>query len=206
MERPDTSSLRLTNRIAKASAWVGGAALLGAALMISIDLLLRRFLGITLGGADEIAGYVLASVSAWAFPIALLRRSHLRVDILYSRLSLKGKVGLDLLAFTAMAIFVGLLLLRTGHVLWESISYRSTSTTPLQVPLWIPQTLWFTGYLFFAWTLVVLGFNSLRELRRQGWGAANALIGINSVEEHIEQATHPVPPTPGIARSAKEGR
>lgn len=205
MHRTACSSLTLINRIAKASAWVGGVALLGCALMISIDLLLRRLLGVSMGGADEIAGYVLAIVSAWAFPLALLKRAHLRVDIVYSRLSLKGKVGLDLLALGGMAIFVGTLLLRSGHVLWESISYGAVSTTPLQVPLWIAQALWFAGYLFFAMTILVLGFNSLRQLQRQRWEAAHALIGINSVEEDIEQAAHQALATSGSAHTLKEG-
>jgi len=187
MQPDDTPSLRLINRIARASAWMGGIALMGSALMISIDLLLRRLLGFSMGGADEIAGYVLAIVSAWAFPIALLRRSHLRVDILYSRLSLKARVGLDLLALAGMALFVGTLLLHVGGVLWDSIAYRSISTTPLQVPQWIPQSLWFAGYLFFASTILVLGYNSLMQLRQRRWAAANALIGINSVEEEIEE-------------------
>lgn len=206
MERPDSSSLRLINRIAKASAWVGGIALMGSALLISIDLLLRRLFGFSIGGADEISGYVLAIVSAWAFPIALLKRSHLRVDILYSRLSLKPRIGLDLVALTGMAVFVGTLLFHAGHVLWESITYRSISTTPLQVPQWIPQSLWVAGYLFFALTIVVLGFNSLRQLRLQRWEAASALIGINSVEEDIEEESHYASPTQITTHSTKGER
>jgi len=201
MQATDTPSLRLINRIARASAWMGGIALMGSALMISIDLLLRRLLGFSMGGADEIAGYVLAIVSAWAFPIALLRRSHLRVDILYSRLSLKARVGLDLLALAGMALFVGTLLLHVGGVLWDSIAYRSISTTPLQVPQWIPQSLWFAGYLFFASTILVLGYNSLMQLRQQRWAAANALIGINSVEEEIKEESRS-----SRAATTREGR
>ena len=201
MESTDSLSLRIINRIATASAWVGGVALMGSALMISIDLLLRRIFGFSMGGADEIAGYVLAVVSAWAFPIALLKRSHVRVDILYARLSLKPRVALDLLALAGLAIFVGTLLFHAGHVLWDSIDYRSVSTTPLQVPQWIPQSLWFAGYLFFATTILVLAYNSLAHLRQQRWAAANALIGITSVEEDIEQDAHlasdPHAPTKG---------
>ena len=71
--------------------------------------------------------------------------------------------------------------------MWDSITYRSISTTPLQVPQWIPQSLWFAGYLFFATTILVLGYNSLMQLRQQRWAVANALIGINSVEEEIRE-------------------
>ena len=95
--------------------------------------------------------------------------------------------GLDLLALAGMALFVGTLLFHVGGVLWDSITYRSISTTPLQVPQWIPQSLWFAGYLFFATTILVLGYNSLMQLRQQRWAVANALIGINSVEEEIRE-------------------
>lgn len=173
--------------IARASAWVGGITLLACALLISLDLILRKTIGLSMGGADEIAGYVLAIVSSWAFPIALLKRSHIRVDILYSRLPLKPKVGLDLLALAGMAVFVGALLWHSGQVLLDSIHYRSVSTTPLQVPLWIPQSLWFAGYLFFAVTILVLAWTSLAQMRRQRLAAVSALIGIHSVEEEIRE-------------------
>lgn len=173
--------------IARTSAWVGGITLLACAFLISLDLILRKLFGISMGGADEIAGYVLAIVSSWAFPIALLKRSHIRVDILYSRLPLKPRVGLDLLALLGMAVFVGALLWHSSQVLLDSIHYRSVSTTPLQVPLWIPQSLWFAGYLFFAVTIVMLGWSSLVQIRQQRLTAVNALIGIHSVEEEIRE-------------------
>ena len=186
----------LVHHIARLSAWVGGIALMGTALMIGTDLILRKTLGLSLGGADEIAGYVLAIVSTWAFPIALLKRSHIRVDILYSRLSLQARGMLDLLALGAMALFVGTLLYHAWGVLWASIQYRSISTTPLQIPLWVPQSIWFAGYAFFALTLVVLACTSLAGLRQRRWAAINTLIGINSVEEDIQQETHSGTPQP----------
>lgn len=180
----------IIDRIARASAWAGGIALLACALLISLDLILRKTIGFSMGGADEIAGYVLAIVSSWAFPLALLKRSHIRVDILYSRLPLGPRVGLDLLALACMAVFVGALLLHSGQVLWDSIHYQSISTTPLQVPLWIPQSIWFAGYLFFAVTILVLGGISLQQLRQRRWAAIHARLGINTVEEEIEEETH----------------
>lgn len=185
--------------IARASAWVGGITLLACAFLISLDLILRKLFGISMGGADEIAGYVLAIVSSWAFPIALLKRSHIRVDILYSRLPLKPRVGLDLLALLGMAVFVGTLLWHSGQVLLDSIHYRSVSTTPLQVPLWIPQSLWFAGYLFFAVTILILAWASLTQMRQQRLAAVSALIGIHSVEEEIREEV------PGNRLGRKEG-
>ncbi|MFP3548586.1 hypothetical protein SB748_34940, partial [Rhizobium sp. SIMBA_035] len=75
-------------------------------------------------------------------------------------------------------------------VLWNSIEYRSVSTSPLQVPQWLPQSLWFAGYVFFAVTLVVLACTSLSRLRQRHWASISALIGINSVEEDIQEETY----------------
>jgi len=192
------SGLAPITAIAKASTWVGGFALLGCALLIGIDLILRKTLGISMGGADEIAGYVLAVTSAWAFPVTLLKRSHIRVDILYARLGLKPRVALDLFALACMAVLVSTLAFHAWNVLQDSIEYRSVSNTPLQVPQWIPQSIWFAGYLFFALTLLSLALVSLGHLLRGRWGAVSALIGINTVEQEIEQELHPA------ANTAKE--
>ncbi|OLS64390.1 TRAP transporter small permease subunit [Pseudomonas putida] len=181
------SGMTAINAVAKASTWVGGFALLGCALLIGIDLILRKTLGVSMGGADEIAGYVLAITSAWAFPVTLLKRAHIRVDILYARLGLKPRVVLDLFALACMAVLVCALTYHAWAVLWDSIDYHSVSNTPLQVPQWIPQSLWFAGYLFFALTLLSLMLTSLGHLLRGRWAEVSALIGINSVEQEIDE-------------------
>jgi len=40
--------------------WFGGALVLLAAVLIGIDVLMRKFLARSIGGADELAGYALA--------------------------------------------------------------------------------------------------------------------------------------------------
>ena len=144
------SGMGAISAIAKASTWVGGFALLTCALLIGIDLILRKALGISMGGADEIAGYVLAITSAWALPVTLLKRAHIRVDILYTRLGLRPRVALDLFALACMLVLASTLAYHAWNVLWDSIEYRSVSNTPLQVPQWLPQSLWFAGDVFFA--------------------------------------------------------
>ena len=181
------SGMTAINAVAKASTWVGGFALLGCALLIGIDLILRKTLGVSMGGADEIAGYILAITSAWAFPVTLLKRSHIRVDILYARLGLKPRVALDLFALACMATLVSALAYHGWAVLRDSIDYHSVSNTPLQVPQWIPQSLWFAGYVFFALTLLSLMLASLCHLLRGVCTEASALIGINTDEQEIDE-------------------
>src|SRR5690606_19070946 len=109
MEKQAWAPIRILDRIAGFGVWLGGTCLLVSSSLIAVDLLLRKFAGWSLGGADEIAGHVLAIVSAWAFPVTLLRRSHIRVDVLYSHMPQSVRIALDLFAMACLALFVGVL-------------------------------------------------------------------------------------------------
>ncbi len=185
MESPTLAPKRLIDKIAQGGVWIGGVCLLTSSTLIVIDLILRKLVGWSMGGADEIAGYVLAIVSAWAFPVALLRRSHIRVDVAYTHLPRRVRAGLDLFALLCLGLFVGVLTFHAWQVLADSISFNAISNTPLQVPQWIPQTLWFAGYLFFFITIVVLTGCSIYLIGKRRMSEASQLIGITSVEENI---------------------
>lgn len=189
--RSTSSSLQALNRIAGFGSWIGGFGLLLSSLFIAVDLICRKFFGWSIGGADEIAGYVLAGVSAWAFPIALLRRSHIRVDVLYVHTPRTLRTALDLFALACLGTFIGLLTYQAWLVLKDSISFKAISNTPLQVPLWIPQSIWFAGYVFFIATILCLFTISLVLLFRKRAGEIGMLIGINSVEEEIREEVGP---------------
>lgn len=195
MSSTSPAAVRALERIARAGVWIGGLGLLAASWLIVIDLAARKLAGMSLGGADEIAGYVLAVASAWAFPLTLLRRSHIRVDVLYTRVSPRFRVALDCLALACLGIFVGLLTFHAWGVLADSIHFRSVSNTPLQVPQWIPQALWFAGYAFFLLTVVVLGACALGRVATGRWQAVNGLIGIHTLDEEIQAETQSADPS-----------
>lgn len=188
------TSIRFLERAATLGSWLGGAGLLISATFIVVDLTLRKTLGVSLGGADEIAGYVLAIATAWAFPITLLRRAHIRVDVCYSYLPGKAKVILDLFALVCLGVFIGTLTFHVWNVLLDSLHYQSVSNTPLQIRQWIPQSLWVAGYLFFSFVIVALFATSMRMVAKGHWRDAARLIGINSVEEEIVEELQSAPP------------
>jgi TRAP-type C4-dicarboxylate transport system permease small subunit len=179
--------IRLLGAVASFGSWMGGICLLLTSLLIVIDLTMRKFLGWSMGGADEIAGYVLAAGSAWAFPITLLRRSHIRVDVLYTHMSRSVRVVLDLFALLCLGVFIAVLTYHAWQVLTDSISFKAVSNTQLQIPQWIPQSMWFAGYVFFLVTIVVLLGCALYLVIMRRSRQVGELIGINSVEEEINE-------------------
>ena len=75
--------VRAIERVSRVAAWIGGAMLIAAALLVCVEIVLRRAFLVSIGGADELSGYSFAIATAWAFSFALLARSHIRIDIVY---------------------------------------------------------------------------------------------------------------------------
>jgi len=138
----------VAGRVSRAGAIVGGALLLIASIVISIDITLRYTVSRTLGGADELSGYALAISSAWGLSTALLTRSHIRIDTVYVRVPFRVRPWLD---FLSLAVFTGFFALVAWHgwgVVAQSWTSGSRSMSTLETPVVIPQALWLIGLLF----------------------------------------------------------
>src|SRR5262249_53035204 len=94
--------------------WLGGALVFLAAVLIGIDVLMRKYLARSIGGADELAGYSLAIGTAWSLGAALLDRAHIRIDSLYGLFPKKLRLALDV---TALVLFVAFFWLMSWHSL-----------------------------------------------------------------------------------------
>nr|WP_232372768.1 TRAP transporter small permease [Acuticoccus mangrovi] len=140
------ATLRRLNRVV---ALVAGGAVLLCALFILVEIVLRQ-LGHSLGGSDEISGYVMAGVTTWGFGFALVDRAHVRIDVVRGRLPAPGRVLFDLLALVALSAVAVLVAFRAWPVLARSIANASRANTVLETPLWIPQAIWFGGLVWFA--------------------------------------------------------
>jgi TRAP-type C4-dicarboxylate transport system permease small subunit len=166
--------------------WLGGALVFLAAVLIGIDVLLRKFLARSIGGADELAGYSLAIGTAWGLGAALIDRAHIRIDSLYGLFPKKLRLFLDVLA---LLLFIGFFGLMTWHgfgVVSQSWTSGSHSQSALETPTVIPQLLWIAGLLGF----VVIGVILLIYALILGWrGHLNRMakaISTRSAEEEVE--------------------
>ncbi|MCZ6552510.1 MAG: TRAP transporter small permease subunit, partial [SAR324 cluster bacterium] len=75
--------LEKTHRLSRVAVWVAGALLIFAAIMVSVDVILRKLFSISMAGADEITGHIFAIGTAWAFTFTLLERANVRIDALH---------------------------------------------------------------------------------------------------------------------------
>ena len=86
-------------QISRFAVWVGGAALMAAAFMVTVDVLFRKFVGITMSGSDEYSGYVFAASTTWAYSYCLLHRSNVRID---ARDACASRVGIGIPTYVAL--------------------------------------------------------------------------------------------------------
>src|SRR5258707_15376039 len=149
-------------RFARWGLWFGGALVLLAAVLIGIDVLMRKFLDRSIGGADELAGYSLAIGTTWGLGAALLDRAHIRIDSLYVLFPQKLRLVLDV---AALVLFVGFFALTLWHglgVVLQSWTSGSRSQSALETPTIIPHVMWIAGLAAFLAVGVILLVHALQ--------------------------------------------
>lgn len=150
-------AMHLVHILRTANRWVAllcGIVLLGAVALIMTEVLGRQFPALRIGGADELSGYVMAAIATWGFSYALVERAHVRIDLIHSRLPVAGRAVLDIIALASVLLVAVLVAWYAYDVLSKSLARGSRSNTPLGVPLWIPQIIWFGGW---AWMVITSG-------------------------------------------------
>ncbi|HVX99693.1 MAG TPA: TRAP transporter small permease [Pseudorhodoplanes sp.] len=191
--------------VARVSAWIGGALLTLSAIVIGIDILLRNTVAITIGGANELSGYALAVATPWAMILAMLHRSHVRIDTVYTHLSSWWRAFLDLVGLAATISFFALVAWYAEGVLEQSIDSNTHSVSALAIPLAIPQALWFAGFVVFLVVAAILLLRAILAFAKGDLRRVHALVGARSTEEELEAEQQSLAALKDTARPAMKG-
>ncbi len=179
--------LGLARRLSRLGVWAGGALTLASVALIAYEVLARRFFGVTTGGADELSGYAFAISVTWALAFTALERANVRIDVIYQYLPVRLSALLDWLALVALGVFAVYLSYYGGQVAWASWSMKSAANTPLGTPLWIPQTLWVAGLVWFVLVLALMLLRASIALVTGDLAALKAVAGVKSSVEEAEE-------------------
>jgi TRAP-type C4-dicarboxylate transport system permease small subunit len=180
-------TLKGLDSIALRLVWLGGALLILAALIVTVDVILRKLLNISMGGSDELSGYAFGIATSLSLTYALLHRSNIRVDALYQHLPEWLRCTLDIVGNILLISFIGYVTWRASLLVADTYANQSRSISPLQTPLAIPQTAWLVGLVLFVVTGVVMTISSLISLFKRDWLAIQQMFGIKSLDEQIEE-------------------
>ncbi|MCZ4282587.1 TRAP transporter small permease [Kiloniella laminariae] len=175
-----------TKRCSQILAWTGGAMIILSALLVTLEVILRKFFNFSFGGADEIAGYAFGIATSLSLSFALYERAHIRVDAFYNFMPRIIKVILDFISILLLVSFIAVVSYMAFLLLSDTIGSDSHSITPLRVPLSYPQTPWFFGWLACVVSGFILLITTVQALVRKDLALVQSLIGIKSTDELID--------------------
>jgi TRAP-type C4-dicarboxylate transport system permease small subunit len=179
-------TMTAVRRFAQWGLWFGGALILLAAVLIGVDVLMRKFLARSIGGADELAGYALAIGTAWGLAAALVDRAHIRIDSLYVLFPQKFRLALDIIAVALLIAFFALMTWHGWGVVQESWTSGSRSQSALETPTVIPQFLWIAGLAAFVVVGVLLLASAFAMMAKGDLRGTARIISTRSAEEEVE--------------------
>ena len=170
--------------------WLGtlfGLIFVALSCLVAVETVIRKAFNISLQGADELGGYSLAVGGTIAFSLALMGRTHIRVDVFHDRLPGWLQTLLNWLSVVSLAAFAGLLAWLAWFVIQDSHAYKSVSQTPWATPLAYPQSAWLFGLILFA--LVSAGFAARATwlLLRGDRARLNHEFGPRSTKEEVDE-------------------
>jgi TRAP-type C4-dicarboxylate transport system permease small subunit len=174
------------SKIARVFAWIGGAMIMVAALIVSAEVICRKLLAFPFSGSDEVAAYLFAVGTSWSMAFVLVTRGHVRIDALYGSLSPLARAVLDLVALIGLATLVIALTERAWELVSDNLSGWNRSNTPLRIPLAYPQLPWFFGFLLFLTAIALACLRALVALVRGDYAKVAATAGVPSQDEEIK--------------------
>ncbi|WP_459614177.1 TRAP transporter small permease subunit [Bordetella sp. 2513F-2] len=179
--------LRKAELLSRIAVWVGGALTIASVLLISFDVLARKFLGFNTGGADELSSYAFAISTSWALAFATLQRANVRVDVVYQYLPVRLSALLDWIALVALGVFMVYLSWYAYDMVLTSWTQKSAANTPLATPLWIPQGLWLLGLVWMCITVALMLLRASLALVTGDIALVKEICGVRSAQEEAEK-------------------
>lgn len=175
-----------TRKVSLWLTWIGGSLIVLSAILVTVEVFLRKFFNFSIGGADEISGYAFGVATAFSLAYALFERAHIRVDALFNVMPRWLQPLINFLGLFLLLGFALVVVVMVWDMVGDTLKNGSRSITPMRVPLAWPQIPWLFGWMFFVFSGVLLTLVAIKRLLAKDVTGANALIGIKTMDEQIQ--------------------
>lgn len=178
-------------RLSRILAWIaGGLILVGCGGLITVDVITQFVFRRGVVESFEVSGYALAAAVGLGLAFTVTSKANVRVDVLLDLLPRRLRAPCDLIASLSLALIALALAWFAWKTLAQSVSMNARSVSTLQVPMAIPQSVWFVGIFWFACMAVLIPLQAMGRLLRGDERGFQALVGSLNVDEEISQAGH----------------
>jgi len=130
---------RILSVVDLVSTWVGkvvSVLTLFVALAIVYEILMRYAFSKPTVWASESTVFACGLVYLLGGAWTLLEDKHVRIDMLYSKVSHRGRAALDCFTYLFFAFYIAVMLYATAIYAYESAALRETTMTPWDPPIY----------------------------------------------------------------------
>ncbi len=143
----------------------GQVLIFGMALLITVDVLGRQFIGKSTLIATEVSGYALVAIVFLGLAYTLHTERHIKIDLVTRLLPPKLKQILNIFVLILSVVFVIWLTYATWVPVKVNYIQQHTSITSLHTPMWIPYLFVPIGIGMLAFGLAMELINKIRDLK-----------------------------------------
>jgi TRAP-type C4-dicarboxylate transport system permease small subunit len=179
---------RALDRLARGMSRAAGWMFILCAVFITLEVIARKFFGISSQSTTELSGYLLAFGMAWGLAGALEARTHVRVDVFIQRVPPRLRCYLHAVAILLLAVFAGFIAWGGWQLAAESWDFRATDISALKTPLIIPQGIWTFGLVVFFVMVLARLAEVIARLPSGDVDAIERLTGPRSFTEEAAEA------------------
>ena len=148
--------VRIVDRLSDWSGWLAASLIFVMGATLIMDAVTRNVLNIPVHWAIELTQFTLAAYYFLGGPFTLKNDEHVRMDLLYSALSERGKARLDLVTVWCLIFYLAVML--AGSV--SSLRY-AIATDERRFSMWNPSVIPIKALLGFCLVLMLLQAFSL---------------------------------------------
>jgi TRAP-type C4-dicarboxylate transport system permease small subunit len=189
MEMTMTNLLQWCSGVSRWLAWLGGAALLLSAGLISLDVVFRALWKVTYFESFEFSTYAFAIATAMGMSYALVTRAHIRIELLYATLPEKWRAWLDVWSYAGLSVVSVVLVYWCAQTVLSNFQSGARSNSSLSIPLVWPQGIWLLGLAWLAVLSTLYAVYGLASSLRGRTSDTNRMLGMASLQEEIEAGT-----------------
>lgn len=176
-------------RVSRILAWVAGAFILfGCSALITLDVITRMVFRRGVIESFELSGYAFAAAIGFGLAFTVTSKANVRVDIFLNLLPQRLRRVCDVIAALSLSIVALALAWFAWKTLSQSMAMHARSVSTLQVPMAIPQGIWWIGIFWFACVAVLLPLQAMVRLLRGDGAGFDVLIGTPEKSGEITQA------------------
>lgn len=153
--------LRWIDRCSLIGGYASGFFMVLIVILISVEILARTLFGVSTLIADEYSAYFFVAVVLLGLAFALKDGAHIRITLIQTRLSERGRRVLDLVSILFAMVLASYALFHSVEMVYDTWSLEMTADSISETPIWIPQVVIPVGLLLF---ILQLAANFIRRL------------------------------------------